>query len=99
MTLSHLNVLLSCREPQVLGMILRHLARDGLALVASKRFYFGTGGSTQYFRQQAALDGRLACVDVAVVNTGRGNIREVMRVSWREGQGPLEGARCHNMMK
>ncbi|CAN0209859.1 unnamed protein product [Ascophyllum nodosum] len=78
---------------KIIEMILRHLGRDGHALVASKRFYFGTGGSTQYFREQATLDGRLACVDVSILNDGKSNIREVLRVSWIEGRGPSEEAR------
>lgn len=68
----------------------RHLSPGGQALVASKRFYFGTGGSTQYFREAIAarrpaaaeVSGRLVCSDVAVIDTGKGNIREVLRVSW-----------------
>lgn len=70
---------------KVLDMVLKHLAPGGQALVASKRFYFGTGGSTQYFRDLVAADGRLLCADAVVVDTGKGNIREVLRVSWREG--------------
>lgn len=68
-------------------MILKHLAWEGQALVASKRFYFGTGGSTQYFRDRAAADGRLVCANAAVIDTGKGNIREVLRVSWGGGEG------------
>ncbi|CAB1097197.1 unnamed protein product [Ectocarpus sp. CCAP 1310/34] len=83
---------------KVLDMVGRHLAPGGQALVASKRFYFGTGGSTQYFREaiaarcnSAAVEAsrRLVCSDAAVIDTGKGNIREVLRVSWEE---PEEGA-------
>lgn len=79
-------------------MVARHLAPGGQALVASKRFYFGTGGSTQYFREAIAArrcsaaaeaSRRLVCSDAAVTDTGKGNIREVLRVSWEE---PEEGA-------
>ncbi|CAM9632514.1 unnamed protein product [Ectocarpus sp. 8 AP-2014] len=83
---------------KVLDMVARHLAPGGQALVASKRFYFGTGGSTQYFREvidarrcsvAAEASRRLVCSDAAVIDTGKGNIREVLRVSWEE---PEEGA-------
>lgn len=67
-------------------MVLKHLAPGGQALVASKRFYFGTGGSTQHFRDAAAATGRLLCSDAAVVDTGKGNIRELLRITWREGK-------------
>ncbi|CAM9145356.1 unnamed protein product [Choristocarpus tenellus] len=69
---------------KVLDMILRHLAPEGRAIVASKRFYFGTGGSTAHFRAQVAAEGRLCCRDVKVFDTGRGNIREVMEVTWHK---------------
>ncbi|CAM9791234.1 unnamed protein product [Pylaiella littoralis] len=69
---------------KVLGMVLKHLSPGGQALVASKRFYFGTGGSTQYFRDKAAATGRLVCLDTGVIDTGKGNIREILRVSWRD---------------
>lgn len=65
-------------------MVSKHLAPDGQALLASKRFYFGTGGSTQYLRDLVAADGRLVCADAVVIDTGKGNIREVLRISWRE---------------
>lgn len=68
-------------------MVLKHLAPGGQALVASKRFYFGTGGSTQHFRDAAAATGRVRCSDAAVVDTGKGNIREVLRVTWRDEEG------------
>lgn len=77
-------------------MILQHLALTGQALVASKRFYFGTGGSTQHFRELVATDGRLVCADVHVVDTGKGNIREILKVSWRDCHGrkaAAQGAR------
>eukprot|EP00752_Nemacystus_decipiens_P002997 g2780.t1 len=77
---------------KVLGMVLRHLAPGGRALVASKRFYFGTGGSTQHFRDAAAATGRLLCSDATVVDTGKGNIREVLRVTWREEDGAAAAA-------
>ncbi|CAM9221117.1 unnamed protein product [Discosporangium mesarthrocarpum] len=83
-TLYTTSVAEKIHEPclQVLSMILRHLAPRGLAIVASKRFYFGTGGSTAHFRGLAAADGRLRCEDVSTSDTGQGNIREVIEVQW-----------------
>ncbi|CAM9702137.1 unnamed protein product [Scytosiphon promiscuus] len=67
---------------KVLSMVLKHLAPGGQALVASKRFYFGTGGSTKHFRDEVAATRRLVCSNAVVVDTGKGNIREILRVSW-----------------
>lgn len=63
-------------------MVLKHLAPGGQALVASKRFYFGTGGSTKHFRDKMAATGRLVCTDAVVVDTGKGNIREILKITW-----------------
>lgn len=55
---------------------------------ARRDFFF----STQYFRDTAAAAGRLVCVDAGVIDTGKGNIREILRVSWRDGEA-AEGVR------
>jgi hypothetical protein len=57
----------------------------GVALVASKRFYFGTGGGADCFKRDAEKLG-LAVKVVAVEDDGRSNIREVMEV--RRPRGP-----------
>jgi SAM-dependent methyltransferase len=55
------------------------LAPRGSALVAAKRYYFGTGGGCDCFRQAASSTG-MECEVVQVTNTGASNIREVLRV-------------------
>ena len=52
----------------------------GVALLAAKRFYFGVGGGTRRFMAAAAPAAGLRCEVLAVVEDGRSNVREVLRV-------------------
>ncbi len=69
---------------QVASLLQKLLRRHphAVALVASKRFYFGTGGSSECFRRCCALSGLDAEV-VQVLDDGRSNIREIMEVRHR----------------
>jgi protein-histidine N-methyltransferase len=63
-------------------LVMRHLHphRDSVALVASKRYYFGVGGGVDDFL--AAIDASKFYVETAkVVDTGVGNIREILKVT------------------
>lgn len=65
--------------------LLRADVNTSIGLVASKRFYFGTGGSAAYFRQccdELKSDGRytLLVEVVEVIDDGKSNIREIMSV-------------------
>jgi hypothetical protein len=65
-------------------LVMRHLHphRDSVALVASKRYYFGVGGGVDDFL--AAIDPTKFHVEtVKVVDTGVGNIREILKVTHR----------------
>jgi hypothetical protein len=69
----------SCRDvARIIADLLRMHVR-AVAIVASKRFYFGTGGSALCFRDNAARHG-LDVVVAQVIDDGRSNIREVMEV-------------------
>lgn len=74
----------TCYTEKVCGEVAAVLAAllkrgRGVALVAAKRFYFGTGGGAACFRRDAERLG-LAVAVVAVDDDGRSNIREVMEV-------------------
>ncbi|GKZ01244.1 histidine protein methyltransferase 1 [Mayamaea pseudoterrestris] len=60
----------------------QHLSADGTAYVSTKRYYFGVGGGTDVFGECASKYG-LQVETVHVVNTGLGNVREVLRVKKR----------------
>ena len=84
-------------------LLFRHLADDGVAFVATKRYYFGVGGGTESFceaihrcNQQHSTEsiaaaettpqqsqGPLPLVTetVQVLDNGRGNIREILKVN------------------
>ena len=62
--------------------IARHLSRpSGVAFVATKRYYFGTGGGTRAF--VAALPSQLRADVVSTFEDGASNLREILRVTWR----------------
>ena len=69
----------SCSEvARIIADLLKD-SRTAVALVASKRFYFGTGGSASCFRREAeALGLHVSVKDI--IDDGRSNIREVMEV-------------------
>ena len=70
---------------QVVKMLERHLRPGGLALVAAKRYYFGTGGSTEEFRILIQSIPGFSCDAVDVVDNGRSNIREIFAVGRIDG--------------
>lgn len=69
----------ACREVAALLSTLLKRNHRGVGLVASKRFYFGTGGGSDCFKRDAEELG-LSVKVVAVEDDGRSNIREVMEV-------------------
>ncbi|CAE7359258.1 unnamed protein product, partial [Symbiodinium necroappetens] len=60
--------------------LLEHLAADGRALFAGKRFYFGCGGGTASFATTAKGAGFHVAV-AKVIEDGRSNIREILLIS------------------
>lgn len=71
------------RHDQVLEMVLRHLAPGGVALIASKRFYFGVGGGTYTLQTLVQQDGKLSYEELEVYQDGLSNIREIIRLQHR----------------
>ena len=61
-------------------LVAHHLAAGGTAFIATKRYYFGVGGGTDAFVDCATGHG-LVVETVHVVDTGRGNVREVLKVT------------------
>ena len=80
--------------PALLRVIQHTLAADGVALVASKRYYFGVGGGTVELMRRVERDGTMECEVVIVLEDGHSNIREVVRLRWKDGRihgGKIDG--------
>lgn len=84
---SHFDLILSaetlyCSEStvKVYGFLETHLAPEGIALIASKRYYFGVGGGTSDFIDIVARRRKLTAKVVMVVDDGCSNIREIIEV-------------------
>lgn len=77
-----LTPLHTCVYVQMLSMLSRHLKPgSGLALVAGKRYYFGTGGSVASLLEKAQAMGFEASV-VESIEDGKSNIRDIVSIKW-----------------
>ncbi|TDH72400.1 hypothetical protein CCR75_006911 [Bremia lactucae] len=56
--------------------------RDARALVAAKKYYFGTNGSVQHFVSLVKADGVLQAETVWEERNGRSNIREIVQLTY-----------------
>lgn len=65
---------------KVYRMISKHLNDGGLALVASKRYYFGVGGGTEALKELVERDESLDFEVVRIIDDGKSNIREIIKV-------------------
>jgi hypothetical protein len=65
-------------------MIKRHLHKSAtsVALVAAKKYYFGTGGSVQHFMELVQSEGKLNAQIVWEEADSRSNIRSIVRLIW-----------------
>jgi hypothetical protein len=63
---------------QLLMMIEAHLSNTGVALIASKRFYFGVGGGTLELMELIRQCSALCCEVQQVFEDGYSNIREII---------------------
>eukprot|EP01041_Mallomonas_annulata_P009886 gene9886-20571_t len=70
----------SCAK--IFAFIRAHLAKSGVAVLATKRYYFGVGGGTQAFLDLIAQndDSGLKANVVKVFEDGQSNIREIIEV-------------------
>lgn len=66
----------SCRR--IAYMIENHLEENGIALVASKRYYFGVGGGTDELRK--LISSNISFQVLATFEDGSSNIREIIQL-------------------
>lgn len=67
---------------QIFDLVDRHLEQDGLALIASKKYYFGVGGGTFELENLAArASSTLNCSLVRSYEDRKSNIREVVKLT------------------
>jgi hypothetical protein len=65
----------------VFDIIDAHLGPNGVALIASKKYYFGVGGGTLELQNLAALpSSQLHYSLLDTYETGHSNIREVIKL-------------------
>jgi hypothetical protein len=67
---------------QRMGILLETLLKDdGVALLATKRYYFGVGGGTLSFTSAIDARGILVCEVVKSIEDGQSNIRDIIKVT------------------
>ena len=64
-------------------VLLQVLSPGGVALLASKRYYFGCGGGSMDFARLCQQYGALSCETVYSVEDGKSNIRDILQVRRR----------------
>ena len=67
----------------LVGAIGACLAPGGVALVATKRYYFGCGGGVAALENEIGRIDRLCCEVVWSAEDGRSNVRDILRVFWK----------------
>lgn len=74
----------TCVKSMHMQTIKRHLRRvpHARALVAAKKYYFGTNGSVQHFVGLVQADGVLRAETVWEERNCRSNIREIVQLSY-----------------
>ena len=61
-------------------MVEKHLSPSGVALIASKRFYFGVGGGTFTLETLVKSANTLSYEVIQVFEDGCSNIREIVKL-------------------
>ena len=57
---------------------------SGCAYIAAKTYYFGVGGGTSSFKQLLKQEGMLEARVVAMLDDGKGNKREILKLTFPE---------------
>ena len=84
--LTHLMkpLIVCCVLLQVYNFVANHLKFDGVALIAGKRYYFGTEGGTSVFynlvksKAEEKSENYIYCEQVFVFEDGLSNLREII---------------------
>ena len=64
--------------------VAKTLSVSGEALVATKRYYFGCGGGVAALEAEVGRVAGLCCEVVWSAEDGRSNVRDILRVFWKE---------------
>lgn len=71
-------------QSKLIELFKKVLKRSGVVLLAAKAYYFGVGGSLRGFEERMEKDGALRCERLKSYDDGSSNLREVVKITWRE---------------
>jgi len=66
---------------KIYDMLIKHLDKNGLALIATKRYYFGVGGGSLELEQLIKNNNQLTFSIVSVIEDKQSNIREIIEIT------------------
>ena len=68
---------------KIYELLKNYLEKDGVAYFASKRFYFGVGGSSSEFKQYIIDKNEFDISQVKQIKDGINNIRVILKITWK----------------
>ena len=68
---------------KIYNLLKNYLDKNGVAYFASKRFYFGVGGSSSEFRQFVSDRNEFDISQIKEIKDGITNIRVILKITWK----------------
>ena len=68
---------------KIYNLLKNYLDKNGVAYFASKRFYFGVGGSSSEFKQFVIDKNEFEISQIKEINDGITNIRVILKITWK----------------
>ncbi len=84
------NIIISCdtlyntdNYEKIYNILKNYLSKNGKALFATKKFYFGVGGSSSEFMYFIKEKGEFEVNKIKEINDGISNIRLIVEIKWK----------------
>ena len=84
------NIIISCdtlyntdNYEKIYNILKNYLSKNGKALFATKKFYFGVGGSSSEFMYFIREKGEFEVNKIKEINDGISNIRLILEIKWK----------------
>ena len=68
---------------KIYNLLKNYLNKDGIAYFASKRFYYGVGGSSSEFKQFIIDRNEFEISQIKQIKDGINNIRVILKITWK----------------
>ena len=68
---------------KIYNILKNYLDKEGIAYVATKKYYFGVGGSSSEFIYFIKEKGEFEVNKLTKINDGLSNIRVILEIKWK----------------